>query len=165
MGARGSLQTYPPQDRPLTTLKELRPFLFLFTKHYMSQHSRPFWGPPQGAWTRRKAAADGNEAGSVKTAWVGAKGLWVSAHQGQTQGEDQGQSQNQGQTHTQGQSQQSPACPNKTAPCLQSMTGPVPAWRFASLGRPLGAPSQGLTERSTSTRLPQKTKKWGGGRV
>ena len=41
----------------------------------MSQHSRPFWGFPQGAWTRRKAAADGNEAGSVKTAWVGAKGL------------------------------------------------------------------------------------------
>ena len=29
MGARGSLQTYPPQDRPLTTLKELRPFTFL----------------------------------------------------------------------------------------------------------------------------------------
>ena len=74
MGARGSLQTYPPQDRPLTTLKELRPFTF-FTKHHMSQHSRPFWGFPQGAWTRRKAAADGNEAGSVKTAWVGAKGL------------------------------------------------------------------------------------------
>ena len=42
----------------------------------MSQHSRPFWGPPQGAWTRRKAAAHGNEAGSVKTAWVCAKGLW-----------------------------------------------------------------------------------------
>ena len=41
----------------------------------MSQHSHPFWGFPQGAWTRRKAAADGNEAGSVKTAWVGAKGL------------------------------------------------------------------------------------------
>ena len=41
----------------------------------MSQHSHPFWGFPQGAWTRRKAAADGNEAGSVKTAWLGAKGL------------------------------------------------------------------------------------------
>ena len=49
---------------------------YFFSKHHMSQHSRPFWGPPQGAWTRRKAAADGNEAGSVKTAWVGAKGLW-----------------------------------------------------------------------------------------
>ena len=48
---------------------------YFFTKHHMSQHSRPFWGFPQGAWTRRKAAADGNEAGSVKTAWVGAKGL------------------------------------------------------------------------------------------
>ena len=41
----------------------------------MSQHSHPFWGFPQAAWTRRKAAADGNEAGSVKTAWVGVKGL------------------------------------------------------------------------------------------
>ena len=33
MGARGSLQTYPPQDRPLTTLKELRPFIFYKASH------------------------------------------------------------------------------------------------------------------------------------
>ena len=74
MGARGSLQTYPPQDRPLTTLKELRPFIFYKASHESAL--TPFWGPPQGAWTRRKAAADGNEAGSAKTAWVGAKGRW-----------------------------------------------------------------------------------------
>ena len=33
MGARGSLQTYPPQDRPLTTLKELRPFVVYKASH------------------------------------------------------------------------------------------------------------------------------------
>ena len=57
MGARGSLQTYPPQDRPLPTLKELRPFLFYKASHESAL--TPFWGPPQGAWTRHKAAADG----------------------------------------------------------------------------------------------------------
>ena len=36
----------------------------------------PFWGPPQGAWTRAFAMRRRKgEAGSAKTAWVGAKGL------------------------------------------------------------------------------------------
>ena len=42
--------------------------------------------------------------------------------------------------------------------CLEGQPG-------GQLGRPPGAPSQGLTERSTSARLPQKTREWGGGRV
>ena len=54
MGARGSLQTYPPQDRPLATLKGLRPFVFYKASHESAL--TPFWGPPQGAWTRHKAA-------------------------------------------------------------------------------------------------------------
>ena len=83
--ARSSLQTYPPQDRPLTTLKESRPFIFY--KHPMSQHSRPFGdlhkvrgpGTKQGQDKARgrKTPVPGicEAAGSAKTAWVGAKGL------------------------------------------------------------------------------------------
>ena len=80
-----------------------------------------------------------------------------------------------------GPGHQSLACPNKTAPGLQgpglqcrtqqcaraaaSACACLEGQPGGQLGRPPGAPSQGLTEDSTSARLPQKTREWGGGRV
>ena len=99
----------------------------------MSQHSRPFWGFAQGAWTRRKAAADGNEAGSVKTAWAGAKGLRDGP--GTEKGSDGAKGLQPGRTHSeqlglgraprkQGWSQRESAPKQDTNWCADSL-----AWR------------------------------------
>ena len=60
-----------PTPRPPTYNSQgVKTFYFFYKASHESALTL-FWGPPQGAWTRRKAAADGNEAGSAKTAWVG----------------------------------------------------------------------------------------------
>ena len=67
LGERASLQTDPPQDRPLTTLKELRPsFVFV----YKASAFTPFWGQDKG----REATALPAECADAKGRRPGRQG-------------------------------------------------------------------------------------------